>query len=52
MDGKEREVWEGERRERERKRKKHEQCVGIGCREYPIANERNKICKINGKKEK
>jgi hypothetical protein len=46
-----RERFGKERGERERKRKKHERCVGIGCREYPIANGRNEICKINGKKE-
>jgi hypothetical protein len=46
-----RERIEKERGERERKRKKNEQCVGRGCCEYPIANSRNNICKINGKKE-
>ena len=50
MDVKEREDQEGEGREREEK-EKIERCIGRGCHEYPIANGRNNICKINGKKE-
>jgi hypothetical protein len=44
--------WVGRREERERgKGEKNEQCVRRGCHKYPIANSRNDICKINGKKE-
>jgi hypothetical protein len=44
-------VGEKERGIRERKRRKNEQCVRRGCHKYPIANSRNNICKIKGKKE-
>jgi hypothetical protein len=44
MEKKEREDQEGEGREREEKGK-NEQCVGRGCREYPIANGRTTYVK-------
>jgi hypothetical protein len=49
MDEKERERMNKERESG--KRKRNERYFGRECREYPNANSRNEICKINGKKE-